>query len=680
LLKNKLKMKKTLLTLGVAFGLTTNAKIITTIAGNGTGAYAGDGAQATAAELNAPLGAVLDGAGNLYIADTQNNCVRMVNTLGIITTIAGNGTGGYSGDGSAATAAELGYPAAVALDAAGNIYIADAGNNRIRKVSTIGVITTIAGTGVAFYSGDGGQATAARLNYPMGVTLDTYGNLYIADLSNNVIRKVNTSGIINTIVGTGIAGYSGDGGQATAAELNQPYGVALDAVGNLYIPDYNNNVIRMINTSGIITTIAGNGSFGFSGDGGQATAAELNSPKGVTFDAVGNLYIADFYNSRVRKITTTGIISTVAGNGTAGFSGDGGNATSAEIEFPYGVALDAAGSLYIADGSNNRIRKVTCSVPTLSVTASAGTVCAGQAATLTASGASTYLWNISATSHTIVVTPTATTTYTVTGTMGVCMSIQTITVNANPLPTVTVNSPTICVGATTTLTASGNAVTYSWSTSTTTTITVTPTVTTTYILTGIGGNSCTNTATSTVTVNPTNFGVAFTATQQLLTAPPFIAQFTNSTPSPANYTFTWLFGDSTNQQTNNATVFHTYSYNGNYNVTLVATSNTTGCTDTLYQGGYIFCSGGTSAGIKQVTGANNQVTVYPNPTNGNFIIETTSAGKQTMQVFDLNGKVVLSQTINGKAAIDASSLNEGVYSISIISSEGVTNRKLVIVR
>jgi sugar lactone lactonase YvrE len=226
-------------------------------------------------------------------------------------------------------------------------------------VSTSGTITTFAGNGTQGFSGDGGPATSAGLSYPGGVAVDAAGNLYIADTSNHRVRKVSTSGTITTVAGNGTFGFSGDDGPATNATLSYPTEVAVDAVGNLYIADTGNLRVRKVSASGTITTVAGNGIYGFSGDGGPATNASLVIPRGVAVDAVGNLYIADYGNSRVRKVSSWGTITTVAGNGSPGFSGDGGPATSAALGYPRGVAVDAAGNLYIADTDNNRVRKVS---------------------------------------------------------------------------------------------------------------------------------------------------------------------------------------------------------------------------------------------------------------------------------------------------------------------------------
>jgi sugar lactone lactonase YvrE len=500
--------------------------ILTTVAGNGTVSYSGDGGGAIDGELNSPTAVAVDAFGNLFIADSGNNVIRKVRTDGIITTMAGSGTNGYSGDGSAATKAELANPQGVTLDASGNLFIADSGNNVIREVGTNGIITTVAGNGTQGYSGDGGPATKGELSNPTGVAVDASGNLFIADSGNNRVRKVVfpgstlvlnnvggantgeydvvvsspygsvtssvvtllvllpptivtqpqsqgvalgsnsalslaatgtvpldyqwyfdgaplqgqtnttlllsaaaysdagsynvvvanlygsvtsavavlsvgfppgitaqpmsqtnlfnstaafsvavsgtghfsyqwqfdgtnlTDGIITTVAGDGSRGYSGDGGAATKAELYYPNGVAVDASGNLFIADVDNSVIRELGTDGIITTVAGNGTQGSSGDGGPATKAELLSPAGVAVDAFGNLFIADRASQRIRKVTTDGIITTVAGNGTQGYSGDGGPATKAELLSPAGVAVDAFGNLFIADTWNQRIRKV----------------------------------------------------------------------------------------------------------------------------------------------------------------------------------------------------------------------------------------------------------------------------------------------------------------------------------
>jgi trimeric autotransporter adhesin len=339
------------------------AGAISTVAGNGTQGFSGDGGLATAAQLNHPRYITVDSAGNLYISDVFNARVRKVTPNGVISTVAGSGTGGFGGDGGPATAAKLLNPNGLAVDSAGNLYIADTNNYRVRKVTSGGVISTVAGNGTSGYSGDNGPSTAARLNSPYDVAVDSSGNLYIADTNNYRIRKVTTDGTINTVAGNGSMGYNGDGQPATAATLWSPYGMAIDSTGNLYIAENSNNRIRKV-TAGMIATVAGNGLTGFSGDGGPATAARVSNPTGVAHDSAGNLYITGNYYHRIRKVTADGIITAVAGTGTKGYGGDGGPATSAQLNNPYSIAIDSAGSLYIADYGNYRVRKVTAGVIT----------------------------------------------------------------------------------------------------------------------------------------------------------------------------------------------------------------------------------------------------------------------------------------------------------------------------
>ncbi len=343
------------------WGGLVSAQIINTFAGDGHAGYSGDGGQATAAELYEPLGLAVDTIGNIYICEEGNNIIRKVNTSGILFTVAGNGVYGFFGDGGIATSAELSRPTGVAVDKKGNIYIADYDDSRIRKVDNVGIISTFAGNGVRSYSGDGGPATAAELSYPYQIFIDTVGNILFADEGNNRIRKIDSLGIISTIAGNGIYGYSGDGGPATAAEFRSPSDMIIDKLGDMYIVDNNNYRVRKVNTSGIISTVVGNGIQGYSGDGGPATAAELHFASQITLDTVGNLYISDFIINRIREVNTSGIIFTMAGNGVGSYSGDGGPATSAELNYPGKVVIDASNNFYIADWGNNRVRIINSS-------------------------------------------------------------------------------------------------------------------------------------------------------------------------------------------------------------------------------------------------------------------------------------------------------------------------------
>jgi sugar lactone lactonase YvrE len=336
---------------------------INTVAGNGMGCcFSGDGGLATAAQLYIPAGVAVDRNGTVYVADTFNNRVRTIDYAGVITTVAGTGVPfPASGDGGPAVNARIAWPTGLKLDGSGNLYIADAGNMRVRKVSPEGIIQTVAGDGFPGYRGDGGPAAAAELSWPKDIAFDGSGNMYIADTANHVIRKVTTDGVIATFAGTGgdlsgAGGYSGDGGLAASARMNQPSGLAVDSAGNVYVSDTENFRVRKVTPAGVITTIAGNGSRGYSGDGGLATQAQLTSPTGLAFDTVGNLYIGD--GASVRMISADGIISTVAGNGLVGYAGDGGPASSAQTG-AWGLAFDSQRRLYVADPWNNAVRLLT---------------------------------------------------------------------------------------------------------------------------------------------------------------------------------------------------------------------------------------------------------------------------------------------------------------------------------
>ena len=401
----------------VVYEINHDTGIMTAVAGNGIGGYSGDGGAATAAELNNPIAVAVDSSGDLFIADSGNEVIREVSPSGTITTFAGNGQCGYSGDDGPATNAEFTDPNDVAVDSAGDVFIADTFNDVVREVyHATGEIATVAGTGAYGYSGDGGAATAATLAYPAAVAVDSVGNLYIADLLNCVIRKVDASGTITTFAGTGQYGYSGDGVPATAATMGYPTSVAVDSSGDLFIGDDFNNVVREVDAASgkiytiagtgvygysgdgeatsaeisyaghvavdaagdiiisggtgqvvrevshvtqVITTIAGNGALGYTGDGGPAPDAAFQLANGIATDATGNVYVVDTYANVVRKIdSTTGIITTIAGTGTAGYSGDGGPATDAELNDPTAVAVDSFGNVFISDYGNDVVREV----------------------------------------------------------------------------------------------------------------------------------------------------------------------------------------------------------------------------------------------------------------------------------------------------------------------------------
>jgi sugar lactone lactonase YvrE len=378
-MKNLILRYIILIIYSILISIQSYAQIITTVVGNATLAtgYSGDGGQATSAQLNYPQGIAFDSFNNMYIADYGNNVIRKVTTGNIISTFAGNYTLGigYSGDGGQATSAQLDSPTGITFDASGNMYIVV--GKVIRKVTTGGIISTVAGNNslIVGYSGDGGIATSAQLYSPNDIAFDASGNMYISDFGNNVIRKVDAiTNIISTVVGNYAlgTGYSGDGGLATSAQLYHPEGIAFDASGNMYIADQYNQVIRKVTTGGIISTVAGNYSLGsgYSGDGAIATSAQLSSPHDIAFDSNDNMYIVDNSNSVIRRVDAiTGIITTIAGNYILGatYKGDGGLATAAALKYPSFIAFDSFNNMFIADYGNNVIRKVSASVITTKI-------------------------------------------------------------------------------------------------------------------------------------------------------------------------------------------------------------------------------------------------------------------------------------------------------------------------
>jgi sugar lactone lactonase YvrE len=343
--------------------------IIKTDAGTGALGFGGDGGPAKTASLGMPSGVAVTSDGGYLIADRANNRIRKVAATGIVTTVAGTGAPGIVGDNGSALAAQLTSPSAVAVRADGSILIADEGNNTIRQVTTTGIILTVAGGGFpATGNGDGGPATAAKLNSPGDVAVTPDGGFLIADTASWRIRKVSASGVITTVAGNGVQGFAGDGAPASAAQLSSPKGVAVTPDGGFLIADSDNNRIRKVDSNGIIITVAGNGTAGFSGDDGPATAAQLNHPTAITVAPTGGFYIADSFNGRVRFVSDAGKISTVAGGRTSGGFGEGVVATSARLNYPRYVAITKDGYL-ISDQTAQVVRRVANVISKVSIKA-----------------------------------------------------------------------------------------------------------------------------------------------------------------------------------------------------------------------------------------------------------------------------------------------------------------------
>lgn len=709
------------------------AGIVTVVAGNGTGDYGGDGGPATAAELNTPQGLTFDAAGNLYIADINNNAIRKVNTAGIISTVAGEGYYGYSGDGGAATNARLYAPRDVKFDAAGNFYIVDYSNNVIRKVNTAGIISTVAGNDTAGYRGDGGVATTAELNEPYAVALDPSGNLYIADYGNSRIRMVNTSGMISTVAGDNTAGYTGDGGAATAAELHSARGIALDASGNFYISDERNQVIRKVNTLGIISTFAGNGVYGYSGDGGAATLAQLNNPYALTVDASGNLYIADAGNVRVRKVNTTGIISSVAGDGTSaygdgnaavaaelyqphstvfdasgnmyiadadnnrvrkvspsgiittyagsgnqGFSGDGGPATIASLYHPTCVAFDASGNLYIADEDNNRIRKVTTSGTITTVAGSSaygfgGDGGAAVAAKLNypygvAPDASGNLYIADQYNHRIRMVNTAGIISTVAGN-----GTQGYLGDNGPATAAELNYPTCVV-----LDASGDIYIADQANNLIREVNSAGTITTVAgdFTLGAGYSGDGGPATAAELYNP--LGITLDDSGNL-----FIADYVNSVVREVNTSgiINTVAGNSLIGYSGDGAAATLAKLNGPTGVTVDASGNI--FIADRYNNRIREVTNGFPLVINQLTNKQD-LTIYPIPTNGQFTVQIDNGGSPitntTLSIYDMLGKQVYTQAINTPQNNLNVNLNDGIYILRVVSDKGVVSKRVEVMR
>jgi hypothetical protein len=495
---------------------------ISTIAGSGVPSFGGDGGSATSADIRTPKGVATGNDGSVYVADQYNNRIRKVKA-GTITTFAGSGSSGeaeaaFAGDGGAATAAKLNTPWGVAVTDSGTVYIADTLNYRVRKVLPNGTITTFAGDGVARSQGDGGLAASASLNQPNALAVGADGSTYICEYAGHRIRKVLVNGTITTFAGDGVAAYGGDGGRATAASLQYPTGLAIAGDGSVFIADAENNRIRKVLSDGTIVTVAGNGAPAYTGDGVQATAASLFSPQGVAIASDGSVFISDTGNQRIRRLLADGTIVTVAGNGTAAYNGEGAPATSYTLSYPFGLAVDVNGVLYLSDRANNRVRMIVPPTPSPSTTATS---------TRTASSTNSATWSASPSSTATVsaasspsATPSASATLSPTGTSAATPTTS-ATWSASPSSSATVSaasSPSATHSASTTLSPTDTgALTATFTSSAGTTSSSSASLT----ATSTGSASATRTATLTaVATYTTGMGVSVagfvTAVQQRL--------------------------------------------------------------------------------------------------------------------------------------------------------------------
>jgi hypothetical protein len=784
------------------------AQVLNNVAGNGTSGNSGNGGLAVNAQLYGPTGVAVDPAGNMYIVDNSASVIRKVTAgTGIITTIAGNGTAGYGGDGGPCSSALLNHPLYVCLDSPGNLYISDAQNHRVRKIIAQGgqitsacTMTTVAGDGTynigASTCGDGGPAIYAQLNTPIGIAVDNIGNLYIADQVQASIRKVNASGIISTIAGDPnhtYLGNSGDGGPAQYSYLGNVAGLGLDnSSSNLYITDCSNQRVRKITLgTGIINAFAGNGTGGFGGDNGPAINANFNLPRAVAVDVSGNVYISDQSNARIRKINTSNIISTIAGGTSYHFSppnylGAGVTPLSAVFQ-PSQLAVDGCGNIYFADNANYAIGKITYgTIPVFNPYITTTPYCNGSNITATGhySGsipADSYTWNIQSCNSSgvpidgynsgilsyngdpngvlftfpntsnIACNQNYLITFTVKKncpTPHAETATQIIYYNCSPVPVISGNV-NICSATSTTLCQNyipSSLYTVTWNVghggTHTQCITVAPTVNTTYNVTVTNTSTgCTGTASVLVTVQ--NIDPHFTLTSTLGTGNTYYTiEATNATYITGDPTFGYWWG------VEEVPYGSTYPYTA-ISGTEIDNSNCWWVEPSPvwfagYQGGTYYpttttalpCSSnfGAGAGVGVFTAAHeylitygtwsntcpwkaisqtaylcsgckfeNEVVqsnitheevlniqsqkskaitieIYPNPSTGNFTVETTEMGSQLLQVFDVTGKIVISETIGSTASINANGLPEGIYNVKITNNQNVINKRIVISR
>lgn len=676
-------MKKLLLMAACSFAWsysTVAQQLVTTLAGSATsGSVNGTG---SAASFNGPSGVCFDISGNVYVADQNNNIIRKITPAGVVTTLAGSGVAGLvNGTG---TAAAFNQPSGLCADLSGNIYVADSYNNVIRMITPAGVVTTLAGSGGQVFAD--GPGLSAQFNSPYGICFDPIsGNLYVADQSNRRIRQITLSPnvVVSTIAGTGVAGAVN--GAGSSATFDAPTGVCTDASGNVYVADQNNNMIRKITTAGVVSTYAGSGTSG--NTNGTGTAAQFDSPTGVSADLSGNIYVADYSNHKIRKIDPSTVVTTLAG--FPGFGYTNGNTSVAQFYGPIGISSFTGGILYVADRFNNSIRMISpCTAPNApSASSTATSVCIGQSTTLTATGTGTISWYTATVGGTAIATGTAyATSATLTAgtytfyaesatTCTVSASRTPVTVTINAAPTAPANATsasdaTVCTGNAATLTAS-SAGNISWFVSAT------------------GGTAIANGATY-VTSNTLAAGIytmyaeAATCTVSASRTPVTYTVVTCCVAPPAPLTATvpgvYLNNSATLIATGTGTInWYTTATGGTAigtGTALVVTPTVVSVNSYTYYAEALTCT--TSAVRTPVTlqvffgnGINELrsqygVSVYPNPTNGMFIIESAASMPKTIEVSDMTGRVILSSTTSdAKTQVNLNAFATGIYYVKV---------------
>jgi hypothetical protein len=648
-----MKMKTSCLALAAAALLqlqAATAQTISTVVATGVAGFSGDGGPATAATMSEPRGLSFDASGNLYISDRWNYRIRKVDASSVISTIAGNGSGAVS-NGVPATASGM-VPYLLAVDATGNIYHADATNGYVRKINTSGIITTIAGNGLCVGPGGGGVATATPICQNDGVAIDNSGNVIFSNSSADVVYRISPAGMLTVVAGTGSS--LGDGGAATNAQLANPLGLAVDISGNIYIADASHHRIRKINTSGIISTVAGSGTMGFSGDGGSATSAMLNNPYAIVTDSFGYVFFTDRDNNRVRVVYPSGIIMTIAGNGTAAFGGDGGPATAASLNVPAGLALKN-GILYIADAANNRVRKMNLKPGDISGVTS---VCQGATITMgnTTTGGS---WSSGSTSIATIGSADGIVTGIAAGTAAITYSsygystTTMVTVTGIPAAGPITGATSVCEGAAVTLTGGTAGGTWTSSTSGASVAggVVTGVTAGSAIISYTVSNVCgADTATLPITIDP--LPVAGT-----VTAAPTVCIGATVTVSSTAAGGTWSSADAS-VSVSGAVVTGVSA--GTASISYFVT-NSCGSASVFTPITVIDCAA--AASVSTLSGAGNLL-LYPVPAgNELFIANGSILGRVTIR--DIYGRTVLNvQYDAAEAVINLSDLAVGTYFLS----------------